>query len=88
MPVIAVETSMGTFTLELYDQHAPKTCENFIGLVKQKYYDDTIVHRVIPDFMVQMGDPTGTGRGGNSIWGSEFEDEISDLKHTGAGSTY
>jgi peptidyl-prolyl cis-trans isomerase-like 1 len=84
-PIVVVETSMGTFSLELYDQHAPKTCENFVQLVKQKYYDNTIIHRVIADFMIQAGDPTGTGRGGTSIWGTEFEDEITNLQHTGAG---
>ncbi|SPO03756.1 probable Peptidyl-prolyl cis-trans isomerase-like 1 [Cephalotrichum gorgonifer] len=83
---ITVETSMGTFTLELYTTHAPKTCENFTTLTQKGYYDNTPVHRIIPDFMVQAGDPTGTGRGGASCWGAPFKDEIHPaLRHTGAG---
>ncbi|PKS13205.1 hypothetical protein jhhlp_000550 [Lomentospora prolificans] len=76
----------GTFVLELYTDHAPKTCENFSTLARRGYYDDTPIHRIIPSFMFQAGDPTGTGRGGSSIWGEHFEDEIHpDLRHTGAG---
>jgi len=83
---VQIDTSIGTFVVELYTLHAPKTCFNFIELVKVGYYDKTIFHRVIKDFMVQGGDPTGTGRGGESIFGGKFEDEITrDLKHTGAG---
>jgi peptidyl-prolyl cis-trans isomerase-like 1 len=83
---IVLETSMGSVTLELYTSHAPKTCENFTALVRRGYYNETIFHRIIPDFMVQGGDPTGSGRGGSSIWGDKFDDEISPaLKHTGAG---
>ncbi|KAL2158333.1 hypothetical protein VTH06DRAFT_4381 [Thermothelomyces fergusii] len=83
---VALETSMGTIVVELYNQHAPKTCQNFATLASRGYYDGTIFHRIIRDFMVQGGDPTGTGRGGTSIYGDKFEDEIrSDLKHTGAG---
>jgi peptidyl-prolyl cis-trans isomerase-like 1 len=85
-PIIDFETSIGTFSVELYHQHAPKTCFNFQELAKIGYYDGCSVHRVIKDFMVQMGDPTGTGRGGESIFGGKFEDEIRrDLKFTGAG---
>ncbi|ETW10065.1 peptidyl-prolyl cis-trans isomerase-like 1 [Aphanomyces invadans] len=80
------ETSMGTFTMELYMQHAPRTCKNIIELARRGYYDNTIFHRIIKDFMIQGGDPTGTGRGGESIYGGKFEDEITpQLKHTGAG---
>jgi len=83
---IVLETSMGTITVELYWQHAPKTCQNFEQLARRGYYNNTVFHRVIPGFMVQGGDPTGTGRGGVSIYGAKFEDEInSELKHTGAG---
>ncbi|GKT42696.1 peptidyl-prolyl cis-trans isomerase-like 1 [Colletotrichum spaethianum] len=83
---VALETSMGTIILELYTAHAPKTCTNFSTLASRGYYNDTIIHRIIPNFMVQAGDPTGTGRGGTSIYGEKFADEIHpSLKHTGAG---
>lgn len=83
---ILLETSMGSITLELYTTHAPKTCRNFLTLASRNYYTNTIFHRIIPNFMIQGGDPTGTGRGGASIYGDKFEDEIRpDLKHTGAG---
>lgn len=77
----------GTLTLELYTSHAPLTCRNFLTLAKQSYYNACPIHRIIPDFMIQTGDPTGTGRGGSSIYGSDgFADEIhKELKHTGAG---
>jgi len=83
---VVLETTMGNIVCELYTDHAPKTCQNFSTLASRNYYNGTIFHRVIPDFMVQGGDPTGTGRGGASIFGEKFEDEIrADLKHTGAG---
>ncbi|KAL9085907.1 MAG: hypothetical protein Q9165_007390 [Trypethelium subeluteriae] len=83
---VALETSMGTIIIELYNDHAPKTCKNFATLAQRGFYNGTIFHRIIPDFMIQGGDPTGTGRGGSSIYGDKFEDEIhSSLKHTGAG---
>ncbi|KAI3399420.1 hypothetical protein diail_6892 [Diaporthe ilicicola] len=78
----------GTITVELYTSHAPKTCTNFETLAQRGYYNETVFHRIIPDFMVQGGDPTGTGRGGTSIYGDKFADEIArplQLKHTGAG---
>ncbi|KAJ3276849.1 heme binding [Terramyces sp. JEL0728] len=76
---VTIQTSIGNFTVELYFKHAPKTCENFYQLAKQGYYDGTVFHRVIKDFMIQ-------GRGGSSIYGGKFEDEIhSELQHTGAG---
>lgn len=76
--------------MELYTQHAPKTCKNFATLAQRGYYNDVVFHRIIPGFMAQTGDPTGTGRGGSSIYGEKFEDEINDgpgaaLRHTGAG---
>lgn len=72
--------------IELYHKHAPRTCYNIAALADSGYYNGTIFHRVIRDFMVQGGDPTGTGRGGESIYGGKFADEITPtLKHTGAG---
>ena len=83
---VTMQTSLGELTLELYSDKTPRTCENFKTLVQRGYYDGCIFHRVIPNFMVQGGDPTGTGRGGTSIYGSKFADEIDPtLKHTGAG---
>ncbi|KAF1323926.1 Lrr-containing protein, partial [Globisporangium splendens] len=83
---VVVETTVGMFTVELYYEHAPKTCWNFAELARRGYYNNTIFHRIIKDFMIQGGDPTGTGRGGESVYGGKFEDEISkELKHTGAG---
>ncbi|KAL7806319.1 cyclophilin-like domain-containing protein [Trichoderma gracile] len=83
---VVLETSMGNITLELYTKHAPKTTKNFSTLAQRGYYNSTIFHRIIPDFMIQGGDPTGTGRGGASIYGDKFEDEIDpSLKHAGAG---
>jgi peptidyl-prolyl cis-trans isomerase-like 1 len=71
---------------ELYWDEAPKTCRNFAELAKRGYYNRTVFHRLIRDFMVQGGDPTGTGRGGESIYGGKFQDELTPkLKHTGAG---
>ena len=72
---IELQTNQGTIRIKLYTEQAPKTTENFIGLVKKGYYDGLIFHRVIPQFMLQGGDPTGTGMGGESIWGRSFEDE-------------
>ena len=63
--------------IELNDEKAPITVENFLGYVKDGFYDGLIFHRVINDFMIQGGDPDGTGRGGQSIWGRPFEDEFS-----------
>jgi peptidylprolyl isomerase len=77
-PVIVLETSKGRIELELMPGVAPKACENFTGLAERGFYDGVVFHRVIKDFMIQGGDPTGTGRGGASIWGEFFEDEISD----------
>eukprot|EP00037_Helgoeca_nana_P021192 m.213009 g.213009 ORF g.213009 m.213009 type:complete len:165 (-) comp25549_c0_seq1:122-616(-) len=83
---VVLETSMGNITCELYWEHAPKTCKNFAELARRGYYDGVIFHRIIRDFMAQTGDPTGTGRGGTSIYGPRFGDEFNrDLKHTGAG---
>ncbi|KAJ8490679.1 hypothetical protein OPV22_012400 [Ensete ventricosum] len=85
-PEVTLETSMGPFTVEMYYKHTPKTCRNFVELSRRGYYDDVKFHRILKDFIVQGGDPTGTGRGGESIYGPKFEDEIRpELKHTGAG---
>ncbi|KAG5927185.1 heme binding, partial [Claviceps sorghi] len=76
----------GPITLELYKTHAPKTTTNFTTLLQRGYYTSTIFHRIIPNFMIQGGDPTGTGRGGASIYGDTFPDELDpSLRHTGAG---
>ena len=75
---VQLETSLGDITFRLFDKAAPKAVENFLGLAKKGYYDGVIFHRVIPGFMMQGGDPTGTGYGGQSLWGKPFEDEISD----------
>lgn len=74
-------------TLELYWNHCPNTCHNFVESVKRCYYDGTIFHRVIHDFLIQGGDPSGTGRGGiTSNNGSPLPDEFyPELKHSGAG---
>lgn len=71
-----LSTTKGDIVLRLFPEAAPKTVENFTTLIDRGYYDGIIFHRVIPDFMIQGGDPTGTGRGGESIWGERFEDEF------------
>jgi len=73
---VLLETTQGKITVELLNDVAPKTCENFETHVKNGYYDGLIFHRIIKEFMIQGGDPTGTGRGGESIWGKPFEDEV------------
>jgi peptidyl-prolyl cis-trans isomerase B (cyclophilin B) len=72
-----LHTNNGDITIELFDEEAPKTVENFTKLATDKFYDGVIFHRVIKDFMIQGGDPTGTGRGGP---GYTFEDEFNDHK--------
>ncbi len=77
---VKLETSRGDIELELYAEHAPKTVNNFVFLINESFYDGVIFHRVIDKFMVQGGDPEGTGRGGP---GYRFEDELvgNPLKH-------
>ncbi len=77
---VTIETIRGPIVLELYPEHAPKTVNNFVFLTKAGYYDGVTFHRVIADFMIQGGDPTGTGRGGP---GYKFEDELkgNPLRH-------
>ncbi|MFW5882790.1 MAG: peptidylprolyl isomerase [Verrucomicrobiota bacterium] len=72
---VTLKTNQGDIKLELKPEYAPKACENFTKLAEKGYYDGVIFHRVIPQFMIQGGDPQGTGRGGESIWGKPFEDE-------------
>lgn len=76
-PKAIIKTNHGDITVQLFPEQAPKTVENFVALAEQGYYAGVIFHRVIPDFMIQGGDPTGTGRGGKSSFGSNFEDEFS-----------
>lgn len=76
-PKAVIETTKGTITIQLFPELAPKTVENFIGLSKKGYYNGIIFHRVIPEFMIQGGDPTGSGMGGESFFGGAFEDEFS-----------
>lgn len=73
---VVLETNQGNIVIKLYPDIAPKAVENFVGLVKKGYYNGIIFHRVIKDFMIQGGDPTGTGMGGESLWGKPFEDEV------------
>ena len=75
-PVAVLETTQGKIEIELRPDLAPKTVENFTTHIKNGYYNGLIFHRIIKNFMVQGGDPTGTGRGGESIWGGKFKDEF------------
>jgi len=74
-PIVVLETNMGKIELKLFPKAAPLAVENFVTHVKEGYYNGLIFHRVIKDFMIQGGDPTGTGRGGESIWHKEFKNE-------------
>lgn len=84
--VAVMHTSMGDITIKLFPKQAPKTVENFTTHAKNGYYNGLIFHRVIKDFMIQGGDPTGTGMGGESIWGSSFEDEFTPELHNLRGA--
>lgn len=75
-PIVTLETNMGNITIALKPDVAPKAVENFLQLANKGYYNDVIFHRVIKGFMIQGGDPTGTGRGGESVYGKPFEDEV------------
>jgi peptidyl-prolyl cis-trans isomerase B (cyclophilin B) len=75
--LIEMETSMGTIKIKLFPKYAPKAVENFVKHSEEGYYDGLIFHRVIKDFMIQGGDPSGNGTGGESIYGKPFEDEFS-----------
>jgi len=76
--LVEMNTTLGAIKIKLFPEHAPKTVENFLGHAKSGYYNGIIFHRVITDFMIQGGDPTGTGMGGQSIWGDSFEDEFNE----------
>ncbi|MDD5115534.1 MAG: peptidylprolyl isomerase [Candidatus Omnitrophica bacterium] len=83
---VVLETNQGNIEIELKSDIAPKACENFVKLVEKGYYNGLIFHRVIKGFMIQGGDPTGTGMGGESVWGRPFEDEVSPaVKFDGPG---
>ncbi|KAL7672334.1 hypothetical protein ACOME3_007223 [Neoechinorhynchus agilis] len=85
-PLVTLETTLGSLVIELYWDHAPRSCRNFAELSKRNFYNGCLFHRVIRGFLIQSGDPTGTGKGGTSIYGKSFDDEIHpDLKFTGAG---
>lgn len=84
--IATVNTNVGSFEIELFVAQVPKTVENFVGLATDGKYNGVIFHRVIANFMIQGGDPTGTGRGGESYWGGKFADEFdASLKHTKPG---
>ena len=85
-PIVVLETTQGNIELELMPAVAPRACENFMKLAEKGYYDGVVFHRVIKEFMIQGGDPTGTGTGGASFWGKDFEDEINiDVKFNKPG---
>ncbi|MBE6781208.1 MAG: peptidylprolyl isomerase [Ruminococcaceae bacterium] len=77
--IAVMHTNMGDIKIKLFKNEVPRTVNNFVELAKKGYYNGIIFHRVIKDFMIQGGDPTGTGMGGESIYGEKFEDEF-DLK--------
>ena len=76
--VATIHTNLGDLNFKLFDDVAPKTVKNFVELAEKGYYNGVIFHRIIRDFMIQGGDPTGTGMGGESIYGEKFEDEFSE----------
>lgn len=84
--VAVMHTNMGDIEIKLFPEHAPKTVENFTTHAKNDYYNGIIFHRVIKDFMIQGGDPTGTGMGGESIWGRSFKDEFTPELHNLRGA--
>jgi peptidyl-prolyl cis-trans isomerase SDCCAG10 len=78
---VVLKTNHGAIDIELWPKEAPLACRNFVQLCLEGYFDHTSVHRIIKGFMMQMGDPTGTGKGGTSIWGRPFKDEIHGRIH-------
>lgn len=81
-----MHTNMGDIAIRLFPEHAPKAVENFTTHAKNGYYDGIVFHRVIKDFMIQGGDPTATGCGGESIWGQNFKDEFTPELHNLRGA--
>jgi peptidyl-prolyl cis-trans isomerase B (cyclophilin B) len=84
--IATIHTTMGDIKVKFFEKKAPKAVENFIKLAEKDYYDGLIFHRVMIDFMLQGGDPTGTGKGGDSIYGKAFEDEFSSKLHNFRGA--
>ncbi|XP_063372454.1 peptidyl-prolyl cis-trans isomerase-like 3 [Cydia amplana] len=83
---VTLHTDVGDIKIELFCEQCPRTCENFLALCASDYYNGCLFHRNIKGFIVQTGDPSGTGKGGTSIWGKKFEDEFrEDLKHNARG---
>ena len=83
---VTLHTDIGNIKLELHCDQAPKACKNFLALAASDYYNGCVFHRNIKGFIVQTGDPSNTGKGGKSIWGEVFEDELSEyLKHNKRG---
>ncbi|XP_015908500.1 peptidyl-prolyl cis-trans isomerase-like 3 isoform X2 [Parasteatoda tepidariorum] len=83
---VTLHTDVGDLKIELFCEQCPKACENFLALCASDYYDGCVFLRNIKGFIIQTGDPTGTGKGGLSIWGKKFEDELKDeLKHSTRG---
>lgn len=86
MKSVTLHTDLGDIKMEVFCDKCPKACENFLALCASDYYNGCTFHRNIKGFMVQTGDPSGTGKGGQSIWGRKFEDELDDtLKHNVRG---
>ena len=83
---LTLKTNFGDMKFRMFPEKAPKACENFITHAKEEYYNGLIFHRVINDFMIQGGDPTGTGMGGESIWDKAFEDEFDVDLHNFRGA--
>lgn len=83
---MTLHTDVGDIKLELFCEDCPRACENFLALCASDYYNGSLFHRNIKGFIVQTGDPTGTGKGGTSIWNRKFEDEFNDnLRHNERG---
>ncbi|MEA2072462.1 MAG: peptidylprolyl isomerase [Campylobacterota bacterium] len=84
-PLVVLQTTEGDIEIELYDDIAPLAVENFMTHIKNGYYNGVAFHRIIKDFMIQGGDPTESGRGGESIWKKDFKDEYKDKVFDKAG---
>lgn len=83
---VVMHTNMGDIAIRMFPEHAPKAVENFVTHAKNGYYNDIVFHRVINGFMIQGGDPTATGCGGESIWGQNFKDEFTPELHNLRGA--